>query len=885
MDKLQNAKFFTKLDVRLSYNNVRIREGDEWKAAFKTPFGLFEPTVMFFGMTNSPATFQHMMDTIFRPMLDKDEIIVYMDDILIFAEDQPKLVRRTHQVLQTLLDNDLYLKLEKCEFNKQKLEYLGHIITPGRVEMDPTKLDGIRDWPLPRTTRDVRKFIGFTNYYRRFIHHYSDITKPLNSLLSKKTHFSWNDEANQAFERLKAEFLKQPVLITPDQSKPFEIECDASKYASGAVLSQKDNNGSKHPICFLSKSFSPTERRYDIHDRELLAIHRALEEWRHYLEGSPHMVLIKSDHQNLTYWNKPQKVNHQQARWFGFLSRFNFKIEHTPGAKIPIADALSRRPDHVPENDENDEEITILPNDRWLQPIDLDIQKSITSSSKYNPHTLSTLQNLLDSKFDMVDKKYLLYTTPNSPLLLFENRVVIPDDLHLKRSILHRYHDHITAGHPGEQETLRKARQEVYWPGLTTFVRNYIQGCTTCQQNKINRHPSTPALNPIDPPKSTQPFAQISMDLLTDLGNSIGNNGNTYDTILSIVDHGLSNGAIFVPTTKTSTATDIASLIMANIYPRYGLPDKMITDRDPRFNAKTIKAFLGKLGINQAFSTAFHPQTDGKTERYNQEIAAYLSIYCSQNPSTWAQHLPILEYVHNSRPHTDRQQSPFEIIMGITPPGIPSIIETPSIKTAEDRLWNIDKIQDEAITPQKLAADRMRARIRSTFKPFSTGQKVWLEAKNLRLSLPSKIRPRRLGPYKIKRVLSHWTYELKLPSRWKIHPIFHASLLTPYHENDVYGPPDIPPSPEIIEGEEEYEIEGIVSHRQRDNQIEYLVKWKGYSHDENEWMPESTLLPHSSELLMEYQAAKNIPTFLPSQRPIKRRKKRKERPRTIPTTT
>src|SRR5215467_1722605 len=222
MDKLQNAKFFTKLDVRLGYNNVRIREGDEWKAAFKTPFGLFEPTVMFFGMTNSPATFQHMMDTILRPMLDKDEIIVYMDDILIFAEDQPELVRRTHQVLQTLLDNNLYLKLEKCEFNKQKLEYLGHIITPGRVEMDPTKLDGIRDWPLPRTTRDVRKFIGFTNYYRRFIHHYSDITKPLNSLLSKKTHFSWNDEANQAFERLKAEFLKQPVLITPDQSKPFE---------------------------------------------------------------------------------------------------------------------------------------------------------------------------------------------------------------------------------------------------------------------------------------------------------------------------------------------------------------------------------------------------------------------------------------------------------------------------------------------------------------------------------------------------------------------------------------------------------------------------------------------------------------------------------------
>ncbi|KAJ3565343.1 hypothetical protein NP233_g7688 [Leucocoprinus birnbaumii] len=170
MDKLKNAKYFTKLDVRLGYNNIRIREGDQWKAAFKTPLGLYEPTVMFFGLTNSPATFQHMMDTIFARMLDKGNIIIYMDDILVWGETIEELRERTIQALEILKTNDLYLKLEKCEFEKQRLEYLGHIISPGKVEMDPTKLDGIRQWPTPKSTRDVRKFMGFCNYYRKFIH-------------------------------------------------------------------------------------------------------------------------------------------------------------------------------------------------------------------------------------------------------------------------------------------------------------------------------------------------------------------------------------------------------------------------------------------------------------------------------------------------------------------------------------------------------------------------------------------------------------------------------------------------------------------------------------------------------------------------------------------
>ena len=189
MDKLRGSKYFTKLDVRLGYNNIRIQPGDEWKAAFRTPSGLYEPTVMFFGMTNSPASFQSTMDELFEKQLSDGNVIIYMDDILIHADTIEKLDKYTKQVLQILDKQDLYLKTEKCEFQTQRLEYLGVIITPDSIEMDPIKLEGIKNWPTPKSVRNVRQFIGFCNFYRKFINHYSDIAKPLNSLTRKTTTF------------------------------------------------------------------------------------------------------------------------------------------------------------------------------------------------------------------------------------------------------------------------------------------------------------------------------------------------------------------------------------------------------------------------------------------------------------------------------------------------------------------------------------------------------------------------------------------------------------------------------------------------------------------------------------------------------------------------
>ena len=236
------------------------------------------------------------MDNLFDGMKTRNVVIVYMDDIFIFAETEEELKRYTKEVLQILEENDLYLKPEKREFNKTSIKYLGFVISPGRIEMDPTKLRGITEWPAPKTLRHLRSFLGFGNFYRRFIHHYSDLTKPLNELLQKKMKWNWSQRQEEAFETLKERFASEPVLMMPDQGKPFILECDASKYASGAILSQMDQNGDKQPVAFLSQSFNQAERNYEVYDRELLAVMQALEEWRHYLQGGPFPVTVYSDH-------------------------------------------------------------------------------------------------------------------------------------------------------------------------------------------------------------------------------------------------------------------------------------------------------------------------------------------------------------------------------------------------------------------------------------------------------------------------------------------------------------------------------------------------------------------------------------------------------------
>jgi transposase InsO family protein len=855
LDKLKGARRFTKLDIRWGYNNVRIRDGDQWKAAFKTNKGLFEPTVMFFGMCNSPATFQSMMDAIFSDMIDDNIVIIYMDDIFIFAPDESTLTKNTRKVLARLQENDLFLKPAKCEFNKTKVEYLGMVIEEGKISMDSGKLKGIQDWPTPTTVKQVRSFLGFGNFYRRFIWHFSELAKPLNDLLKKDQKFEWTNNCQRAFDELKKRFTEEPVLMMPDQTKPFQIESDASKYATGAVLTQLDSNGDRHPISFISKTLSPTERNYEIYDRELLGIIRALEEWRHYIQGSPHSTVVFSDHKNLTYYREAKKLNRRQARWSLYLSEFDVKLVHLPGHKMVQSDALSRRPDLCPDEDTDNENMVMLPDNMFVNLIDTDLQERIAVSEDLDGNAAEALKLLLEKAPTAMTsglENWELRKLNGQNILFYKGKNYIPRNMELRRDIVKTFHDHETAGHPGEIGTYNAVRQHYWWPGLRTFVKNYVQGCGTCQQFKIDRTPSKPTYIPTEGAASTRPFANCSMDLITDLPQAEG-----YDSILVVVDQGLSKGVILVPCNKTLTSEETARLLLENLYKRFGLPDKIISDRGPQFASKAFLELLKLLGVKSALSTAYHPQTDGTTERVNQEIEAYLSIYCASHPEEWPHALHTLEFTHNNRRHADRQNTPFELMFGESPVAIPLSFENTKYPSIEEKMGTLLRNREEALAAHELARSRMIDRRRSTFVPFKKGDKVWLDSRNLKTIYHKKMKPKREGPFLITEVLGPVTYRLQLPASWRIHNVFHAALLRLYKENEIYGENFTEPPPELEEGEEIYEVETILNHRKRGRGYQYFIKWRGYPITDASWEPEHAF-SNDGDTLSKYKERHNL---------------------------
>ncbi|CAJ0961889.1 unnamed protein product, partial [Ranitomeya imitator] len=318
--RIKGASWFTKIDLRGAYNLVRIKRGDEWKTAFNTPEGHFEYLVMPFGLANAPSVFQSFMHDIFREYLDKF-LIVYLDDILIFSDDWESHVKQVRTVFQVLRANSLFVKGSKCLFGVQKVSFLGFIFSPSTIEMDPVKVQAIHDWTQPTSLKSLQKFLGFANFYRHFICNFSSIAKPLTDLTKKGADVvNWSSAAVEAFQELKHRFSSAPVLCQPDVSLPFQVEVDASEIGAGAVLSQRSSDCSvMKPCAFFSRKFSPAERNYDVGNRELLAMKWAFEEWRHWLEGAKHRVVVLTDHKNLTYLETAKRLNPRQARWSLFL--------------------------------------------------------------------------------------------------------------------------------------------------------------------------------------------------------------------------------------------------------------------------------------------------------------------------------------------------------------------------------------------------------------------------------------------------------------------------------------------------------------------------------------------------------------------------------------
>ncbi|KAI0995327.1 hypothetical protein K3495_g12855 [Podosphaera aphanis] len=346
---LTKAKWFTKLDVVAAFHKIRMGEGEEWKTAFRTRYGSFEWLVTPFGLSGAPATFQRYMNSILREYLD-DFCTAYIDDVLVYTSgSKQEHDQKVRKVLERLMSAGLYLDPDKCEFAVKSVKYLGFIIRAGMgIQADPDKIRAITEWASPTTTTGVRSFVGFANYYRMFIPHFSEVAAPLTALTTKGVPFRWGDEQQKAFELLKSLFISAPILTQWNHEKATFLEADCSGYALGGALTQSDENGQRKVVAFYSQRLAPAERNYPIHDKEMLAIIRCLEQWDAELRSCSKFTIL-TDHRNLQYFMTRQKLSERQARWSEYLSRFNFDLVYRPGKEAVVPDALSRRDQDKPK--------------------------------------------------------------------------------------------------------------------------------------------------------------------------------------------------------------------------------------------------------------------------------------------------------------------------------------------------------------------------------------------------------------------------------------------------------------------------------------------------------------------------------------------------------
>jgi transposase InsO family protein len=821
-DQLQGAKIFSKIDKRDAYHQIRIREEDVPKTAFRTRYGYYEWLVLPFGLTNAPATYQTLSNHIFRPYLDKF-CVVYLDDILIYSRSVEEHLFHLRLILDVLRQHKLYAKLAKCEFLKDEIGFLGHRVSSKGIAPDPSKQNAIREWESPKSIKQLQSFLGLANYYRRFIRNFSQEASPLIKLLKKDTQYHWGEDQVFSFHRLKELLSTAPVLSIANPLKPFIIHVDASDTAIGCVL-QQEFEGNLHPISFESYTLKAAETRYPIRERELLAIVHALRVWRIYIHGSP--ITIKTDHESLKYLMTMKTLTPRLARWIDAIAEFDIDIQYLPGKLNKVADALSRKQIN---------EITIVNTDAHQR-----IKTALISDS----YAQDIMKNLGEEDQPPHEKKYQL----QDDLVYFEDKLYIPSSM--RSEWIQNEHDSPLAGHPGHLKTFDLVNRHFYWPKMHKDIMNYVARCEVCQRAKHDTQRPQGLLNPLEVPP--HPWHTISLDFITHLPLT----KHHHDAILVVIDK-MTKMAHFIPTTSTVNAPATARLILENVVKNHGLPTAIVSDRDPRFTSSFWRELWRLLGSTLKMSTAYHPQTDGQTERLNQTLEVMLRSYVNYQTNDWDDWLPFAEFCQNNNVHSSTGSTPFFLNFG-RHPVTPTTLTNGSTNNdaSADLATNIEMMLNVAKNNlESASADQARyANLRRRPMSFDLHQHVLLSTKNLRLKddRARKLTDKFIGPYQITERIGSHAYRLDIPNSLHIHPVFHVSLLKAYKGNVTEQ--RLPPL--LVDDFVEYEVQRILDKRKTGRKVEYLVQWKGYPLHEATWEPVANL-QNSKELIQDFEFGTN----------------------------
>ena len=774
LDSLRGAKYFATIDLLSGYWQLGMTDRAKECSAFCTRRGLFQFTRMPFGLSNAPSSFCRLMHIVFKDMLYV-RCLCYLDDIVVFAETSEQLLERLDDVFTRLREHGLKAKPSKCVFFKSPIEFLGHLVSADGIEPQPQKLDTIRDWPTPHCLRDVRAFYGLASYYRRFVKDFAAIAEPLSRLTRKNTPFTWTDETQESFERLKRALVDAGTLAYPYPDVPCIVDTDASDVATGAVLSQVID-GVERPIAFFSRVLNGAQRNYCPTRRELLAVVVALQHFRHYLLGA--RVILRTDHHSLKWLKTFKRPEGILARWIETLAEYDYTVEHRPGRLHSNADAVSRQtckqcwgkvaPTHWIDECERADDLT-----RPLSIHALRLLPEMTSSDvaamQAEDPGMADAYRVMHENLDPTPDEFRAFPLESRHLLSLRPEVRLEDEVLVKnnsdRTLLivptalrFRLFEHTHAGplaaHLGALRTVTQLRDSYYWPGLRRDVTDWCLQCAACAKSK---GPPLRAHGQLQKIPVGAPLDLVTMDVLSGLPTAT--DGSKY--LLVLVD-AFTKWVEAYPLPDQEASTCITAAYNG-FFSRFGLCRQLHSDQGRNFEAALVKELCQLTGIHKTRTTPFHPRSDGLTERANRTLLQMLRTTASESPREWPAKLPALLSAYRMTQHSTTRTTPNRAMLGrevllpatfIAAPPQETKPATEYVVTFQQNLRTAhQQVRDALGTTAQTEKKYFDRRVKQ--HSFAVGQKVWLYwPRPLIRQQKRKLTQLWTGPWEIKQFLS-----------------------------------------------------------------------------------------------------------------------------------